>query len=223
MSKKARSTQIRHRHRSRHHQLRGCVRRDPPDADPFAPANVQLLAIPQLTNPGEVRDEDLLPSFLYLPGASDFPAGSIALPWDDAPQLRRRTPGAKARRRKRRPPGLLRQELALALRRRPHVLPAALSRARRRRKDLARGGQPPLPGAYAPGVGRQDAGRALPGAAGAGHRSRVLRRRGARTDAGGRPSRPAIRTSPCSKNRRPPSTPGSNATPIGASASPWAT
>ncbi len=55
------------------------------DPDPFAPANVQLLAIPQLTNPGEVREEDLLPSFLYLPGASDFPAGSIALPWDDAP------------------------------------------------------------------------------------------------------------------------------------------
>src|SRR5690349_18909103 len=34
-----------------------------PDADRFAPANVQLLAIAQLTNPGEVRDEDLLPSF----------------------------------------------------------------------------------------------------------------------------------------------------------------
>src|SRR5580698_9132415 len=52
------------------------------DADPFAPANVQLLAIPQLVNPGEVRDEPLLPSFLYLPVASDFPAGSTALPWD---------------------------------------------------------------------------------------------------------------------------------------------
>ena len=51
-------------------------------ADPFAPANVQLLAVPQLTNPGEVRDEDLLPSFLYLPGGSDFPQGSLALPWD---------------------------------------------------------------------------------------------------------------------------------------------
>jgi hypothetical protein len=55
------------------------------DADPFAPANVQLLAIPQLVNPGEVRDEPLLPSFLYLPGASDFPAGSTALPWDANP------------------------------------------------------------------------------------------------------------------------------------------
>jgi hypothetical protein len=55
-----------------------------PDADPFAPANVQVMAIPQLTNPGEVREEDLLPSFLYLPGGSDFPAGSLALPWDPA-------------------------------------------------------------------------------------------------------------------------------------------
>jgi hypothetical protein len=42
------------------------------------------MGIPQLVNPGEVRDEDLLPSFLYLPGATDFPAGTLALPWDDA-------------------------------------------------------------------------------------------------------------------------------------------
>ena len=53
-----------------------------PDADPFAPANVQVMGVPQLTNPGEVRPEDLLPSFLYIPGGSDFPAGSLALPWD---------------------------------------------------------------------------------------------------------------------------------------------
>jgi len=53
-----------------------------PDADPFAPADVRLEEVPQLVNPGETRAEDLLPSFLYLPGESDFPAGSIALPWD---------------------------------------------------------------------------------------------------------------------------------------------
>ncbi len=52
------------------------------DADPFAPANVQILPIPQIVNPGEVREENLLPSFLYLPGPSDFPEGTIALPWD---------------------------------------------------------------------------------------------------------------------------------------------
>ena len=50
--------------------------------DPFALGNVQLAPIPQLANPGEVRDESLLPSFLYLAGASDFPAGALALPWD---------------------------------------------------------------------------------------------------------------------------------------------
>jgi hypothetical protein len=48
---------------------------------------VTLFEIPQLVNPGEVRDEPLLPSFLYLPGPADFPVGSIALPWNDSPQF----------------------------------------------------------------------------------------------------------------------------------------
>jgi Molecular chaperone len=46
---------------------------------------VTLFAIPQLINPGEVRDESLLPSFLFLPGPGDFPPGAIALPWNDTP------------------------------------------------------------------------------------------------------------------------------------------
>jgi hypothetical protein len=58
-----------------------------PEADAFAPVNVQLLPIPQLVNPGEVREESLLPSFLYLPGSSDFPAGTIGLPWDSERQF----------------------------------------------------------------------------------------------------------------------------------------
>jgi hypothetical protein len=56
-----------------------------PDADSFDLPKVELLGIPQLVNPGEVRDDALLPSFLYLPGASDFPAGSLGLPWDAEP------------------------------------------------------------------------------------------------------------------------------------------
>jgi molecular chaperone DnaK (HSP70) len=48
---------------------------------------VQPMLIPQLTNPGEVRDEALLPSSLYLPGSRDFPVGSTALPWDADPQV----------------------------------------------------------------------------------------------------------------------------------------
>src|SRR5437867_666842 len=43
------------------------------------------MEIPQLVNPGEVRDEPLLPSSLYVPGATDFPEGSLALPWDPQP------------------------------------------------------------------------------------------------------------------------------------------
>ena len=57
-----------------------------PDAGPFALPKVELLGIPQLVNPSEVREEDLLPSFLYIPGAGDFPAGATALPWDPAPE-----------------------------------------------------------------------------------------------------------------------------------------
>ncbi len=57
-----------------------------PDADPFALPKVELLEIPQLVNPSEVRGESLLPSFLYVPGAADFPAGAIALPWDPNPE-----------------------------------------------------------------------------------------------------------------------------------------
>jgi hypothetical protein len=56
-----------------------------PDVDPFALPKVELFEIPQLLNPAEVRDEGLLPSFMYVPGATDFPAGSTALPWDPQP------------------------------------------------------------------------------------------------------------------------------------------
>ncbi len=55
----------------------------PSDAREVAP--VTLLPIPQLVNPGEVRDEELLPSFLYVTGPNDFPAGSLDLPWPSDP------------------------------------------------------------------------------------------------------------------------------------------
>lgn len=42
------------------------------------------LAVPQLTAPGTVEERTLLPSFLYLPNDQEFPAGSLALPWDPA-------------------------------------------------------------------------------------------------------------------------------------------
>ena len=59
----------------------------PQGGDAREQPKVELFEVPQLVNPGEVRDEPLLPSFLYLPGPNDFPAGSITLPWDDAPQF----------------------------------------------------------------------------------------------------------------------------------------
>jgi molecular chaperone DnaK (HSP70) len=51
-------------------------------ADPFQLPPVSVFEVPQLVNPGEVRQETLLPSSLYIPGAADFPAGSTELPWD---------------------------------------------------------------------------------------------------------------------------------------------
>jgi hypothetical protein len=47
---------------------------------------IAIQAIPQLINPGELAEQSLLPSFLYLPGEMDFPPGSLALPWDKKAQ-----------------------------------------------------------------------------------------------------------------------------------------
>ncbi len=41
-----------------------------------------MLPVPQLTSPGTLEPKQLLPSFLYLPNAAEFPEGSLALPWD---------------------------------------------------------------------------------------------------------------------------------------------
>ena len=47
---------------------------DTPKCQPFA--------VPQVVKPGVVEDRPLLPSFLYLPGPNEQPAGSLRLPWD---------------------------------------------------------------------------------------------------------------------------------------------
>jgi molecular chaperone DnaK (HSP70) len=54
--------------------------------DPHQLPPVELFDVAQLTNPSEVRKETLLPSFLYIPGAADFPVGSTALPWEPEPK-----------------------------------------------------------------------------------------------------------------------------------------
>ncbi|HEV3443858.1 MAG TPA: Hsp70 family protein, partial [Gemmataceae bacterium] len=43
---------------------------------------IQTFAVPQLVAPAELANRALLPSFLYLPGAHDIPAGGVALPWE---------------------------------------------------------------------------------------------------------------------------------------------
>ena len=46
--------------------------------------DIHPFPVPQLVQPGEVKDRPLLPSFLYLPSEHDLPAGATALPWDPA-------------------------------------------------------------------------------------------------------------------------------------------
>src|SRR5579859_2678245 len=46
---------------------------------------VRLFAVPQLVNPGEVAELDLLPSSLYIPGPGEFVEGALALPWNARP------------------------------------------------------------------------------------------------------------------------------------------
>lgn len=40
--------------------------------------------VPQLTAPGVVEERPLLPSFIYVAKEGEFPAGALALPWDES-------------------------------------------------------------------------------------------------------------------------------------------
>jgi molecular chaperone DnaK (HSP70) len=54
------------------------------EADDVRPT---LLSVPQVVQPGQVAERPLLPSFLYLPGPNEVPAGSLKLPWDPGRDL----------------------------------------------------------------------------------------------------------------------------------------
>jgi hypothetical protein len=54
-------------------------------AAPEEATGINVEMIPQLTNPNEVEERTLLPSFLYVPGELDFPKGALALPWEREP------------------------------------------------------------------------------------------------------------------------------------------
>lgn len=43
---------------------------------------IHVFPVPQIVSPGEIKTQSLLPSFLFLPGPHDVPAGSLALPWN---------------------------------------------------------------------------------------------------------------------------------------------
>ena len=43
---------------------------------------VETLRLTQRTSETDVRDQALLPSLVYLPGAYELPEGSLGLPWD---------------------------------------------------------------------------------------------------------------------------------------------
>lgn len=46
-------------------------------------AKPAVMPIPQVVSPGTVESRPLLPSFLYLPGPGEQPAGALKLPWGD--------------------------------------------------------------------------------------------------------------------------------------------
>ena len=48
---------------------------------------VGLLPVPQLTAPGAVEAQPLLPSFLYVPMDGEFAADALALPWEAQPDV----------------------------------------------------------------------------------------------------------------------------------------
>lgn len=54
----------------------------PMDAKAGRGSNQAVLPVPQLTAPGTLESKQLLPSFLYLAAAAEFPAGSLGLPWN---------------------------------------------------------------------------------------------------------------------------------------------
>ena len=46
-----------------------------------APAPIQTFPVSQVVGLNDVGERSVLPSFLYLPAAKEFPAGATDLPW----------------------------------------------------------------------------------------------------------------------------------------------
>ncbi len=59
---------------------------DTQEATADSPAPIRPLAIPQVVGVNDVSSRPVLPSFLYLPAAKEFPQGGTDLPWKTPPQ-----------------------------------------------------------------------------------------------------------------------------------------
>jgi molecular chaperone DnaK (HSP70) len=67
---------------------------DSTEATPDKPAPIRAFAVPQVIAVNDVAERSVLPSFLYLPAAKEFPSGGLELPWKSPPN---RAVGAFAR------------------------------------------------------------------------------------------------------------------------------
>jgi molecular chaperone DnaK (HSP70) len=61
------------------------IARAPLSADKGDEIAIVSSDVPQLVAPGEVESRPLLPSFVYLPHASELPPGALSLPWPGHP------------------------------------------------------------------------------------------------------------------------------------------
>ena len=174
-----------------------------------------MLPIPQLTAPGTVEAQPLLPSFLYLPSGQEFPhgqPGAAVEPGRPAASSGEfaRSHGAKV------PTRLVSSAKSWlchpGVDRRAALLPWQAPEEVQRVSPLEASARylrhlrEAWDHAFA---GKEDAGSALAAAGRHHHRARLVRRRRARPHARGRAGRRASRTSPCSRSRRRRSTPGS--------------
>ena len=53
-----------------------------PGASEDEESSIRVFRVSQMSNPGELKAQPLLPSFVFLPGPHDVPEGSLALPWN---------------------------------------------------------------------------------------------------------------------------------------------
>ncbi len=109
---------------------------DTREATDETPAPIRAFAIPQVVGVNDVGERPVLPSFLYLPAAKEFPAGGHRSPLERAGGTARRPVRPRARCQGPGPARELGQKLALASRRgSPQPDPAA-ERDRRGRTRL---------------------------------------------------------------------------------------